>query len=611
MNDLNLLTLDFETFYAIKYSLKQLGVINYVRDERFKAHGMGVKHNFDPAQWITHDDIPDFIADQDWANTFLICHNTPFDGFILTEEYDVPHRVIEYTDTLAMARAIFPPGMRLDLGYISKVLFGGGKIAGLENTKGIETLDDWDEAHLANYCIQDVEETFKCFMIMYPHLPWPEQELLHMHARMAVEPELMIDRPLAQLAFDEETKKQVDAVANSGYPKTRLSSNPQFKELLESLGVTVPMKTSLKTEKETPCFSQGDLPFKTMMADHPELAKVWAGRLAAKSNIGISRAKRWLDIHDNGKGTLPMPLRYYGAHTGRSSGADGINVQNLVRINHKDPDSGKLRRSIIAPEGYRIVVSDSSQIEMRMNMWLAGQEDMLNVFRSGADPYSATASSHFGYKVDKKTHPNERQFGKMLDLALGFGMGHVKLRANAALGFMGCDPVALSVVAAQGAVSNYRLTKSQVKAMWDMLQGLIYRLALKGEHGAYKCIEFEFERIVLPNGMALQYPNLHNVEGDWVCGVGREIKRIYGGILDENIVQALARIVVFYQMLIIDRTEGIHVVSSTHDEVIALVREAEADEALDYMNQVLSVTPGWAPGLPLAAEGGHAREYSK
>lgn len=610
MKGLNLLTLDFETYYAVKYSLKQLGVINYVRDPRFKAHGVGVKHNFEPARWISHDDIPAFIEETDWANTFLICHNTNFDGFILTEEYNVPHRVIEYSDTLAMARALFPPGMRLDLGYVSKVLFGGGKIGGLENTKGKEVLDDWDEAHLANYCIQDVEETFKCFMAMYPALPWPEQELLHMHARMAVEPELLIDRPLAQRAFDEETKKQADAVINSGYPKTKLSSNPQFKKLLEDLGVKVPMKISKKTEKETPCFSQGDLPFKTMMADHPELKHVWAGRLAAKSNIGVSRAKRWLDINDKGKGTLPMPLKYYGAHTGRSSGSDGINVQNLPRIT-ADPESGKLRKSIIAPDGYVVVVSDSSQIEMRMNMWLAGQEDMLNVFRAGLDPYAATASSHFGYKVTKKTHPFERQFGKMLDLALGFGMGHVKLRANSALGFMGCDPVTLSVLEAQGAVNNYRLTKSMVKAMWDLLQGSIYQLAIKGNKNSYKCIEFGYERIVLPNGMALQYPNLHNDEGDWVCGVGREIKRIYGGILDENIVQALARIVVFYQMLIIDRTEGIHVVSSTHDEVIALVREAEADAALAFMNEVLSVTPGWAPGLPLAAEGGYSREYSK
>jgi len=112
--------------------------------------------------------------------------------------------------------------------------------------------------------------------------------------------------------------------------------------------------------------------------------------------------------------------------------------------------------------------------------------------------------------------------------------------------------------------------------------------------------------------MALQYPNLHNTEDDgWMCGIGRELKRLYGGICDENIVQALARIVVFDQMLEIDALDGIHVVSSTHDEVIALVREEEADAAQTEMEQIMSVTPGWCPGLPLAAEGGYAREYSK
>ena len=610
VGDLRELTLDYETYYAVKYSLKQLGVINYVRDPRFKAHGVGVKHNFEPAYWVTHDDIPAFMDDQDWANTYLICHNTNFDHFINTEIYNVPHNQAILCDTLSMARAILPPGMRLDLNNLARILFGGGKIEGLNATKGIVDLDDWEEAHLAHYCINDVEETFRVFLALYGMLPSKEHDLMHMHLRMATEPELLVDRELAQRAFDEEVKKQGDAIKASGYSKAKLGSNPQFKQLLEGLGVEVPMKTSAKTGKETPCFSQNDLPFKTMIADHPELKDVFLGRIAAKSNIGISRAKRWLDIHDTGKGTLPMPLKYYGAHTGRSSGADGINVQNLPRIT-KDPDSGKLRKSIIAPPGYVIVVSDSSQIEMRMNMWLAGQENMLDIFRANKDPYAATASAHFGYTVDKKTHPFERQFGKMLDLALGFGMGHVKLRANSALGFMGCDPVTLSVQEATAAVNTYRNDKDKVKEMWTFLTNQLHRLANKRCAGEYKCLEFAFEEIIFPNGMSLKYPNMVCSEDGWTCGIGREMKRLYGGIMDENCVQGLARIVVFDQMLDIDKVEGIHVVSSTHDEVIALVREAEADDALAYMIDEMSVTPSWCPGLPLAAEGGYAVEYSK
>ena len=608
---LNILTLDYETYYAVKYSLTQMGVINYVRDPRFKAHGLGVKWNEDPTDWIPHDQIGLWLRSVDWANTYMVCHNTPFDGFINTERYNVPHRVTQYFDTLAAARAIFPPGFKLDLGNIARILFGGGKTGGLAATKGIRNLPPDLEYDLAEYCINDVDETFKVFKILQGNLPWIEQEILHMHCRMAVEPELMIDRDLAQRAFDEETKKQNDAIAGAGYAKTRLSSNPKFQELLEELGVKVPMKTSAKTGKETPCFSQNDLPFKTMMADHPELKHVWNGRLAAKSNIGVSRAKRWLDIHDAGKGTLPMPLKYYGAHTGRSSGADGINVQNLTRIT-KDPESGKLRRSIIAPPGYRIVVCDSSQIEMRMNMWWCGQEDMLDVFRSGADPYAVTASKHFGHEVTKETFPFERQFGKMLDLALGFSMGHVKLRANSALGFMGCDPVTLSVKEAQAAVNIYRTNKPKVKEMWDYLTSMLYSMSLPNHSSEHKCVTFKHEKIVLPNGMALQYPNMECTEDGWVCGVGRERKRLYGGITDENIVQALSRIAVFDQVNVIDKKyDGIHIVSTTHDEGLALVKESEADDALKVMIEEMSIPPVWAPDLPLEAEGGHAREYSK
>ena len=610
MSELNVLTLDYETYYAVKYSLTQLGVINYVRDPRFKAHGLGAKWNDDPAFWLSHDEIQGFLDSVDWPNTYLVCHNTPFDGFIGTEIYNVPHGQVTYADTLSMARAILPPGMRLDLSNLARVLFGGGKISGLEATKGKETLDDWDEAHLAHYCINDVEETYKVWRALYSSLPQREHDLMHMHLRMACEPELLIDRELAQKAYTEEVKAQDDAVAASGVAKTTLSSNPQFKKYLESQGVEVPMKESAKTGKQSPCFSQNDLPFKVMMADHPELAHVWKGRLAAKSNIGVSRAKRWLDIHDAGKGTLPMPLKYYGAHTGRSSGADGINVQNLPRITG-DPESGKLRRSIIAPPGYVIAVSDASQIEMRFNMWLAGQEDMLDIFRSGKDPYSHAATNHFGFPVTKKTHPFERQFGKMLSLALGFNMGWVKFRANGALGFMGCPAVQLSEEEAQAAVALYRAAIHEVVTMWKYLTDQIVPMSYKDNHGEYKCIEFGHERIVLPNGMALQYPNMHPTEEGWVCGIGRELKRIYGGIIDENIVQALARIFVFNVMLQVDATEGIHVVSSTHDEIIALVREAEAEAAVKYMNSLLRVPPEWAPDIPLDAEGGFSVEYSK
>jgi DNA polymerase len=610
VGDLKELTLDYETYYAVKYSLKQLGVINYVRDPRFKAHGVGVKWGDDPTEWITHKDIPLWMKSQDWGNIFLIGHNMPFDGFINTERYDVPHGLIRYTDTLSLARAICPPGMRLDLDNVARVFGVGRKTDGLVATKGIEDLPPDLEQTLAEYCINDVDVTKKVYDILKQGLPQKEHDQLHLHLRMACEPELLIDRPLAQRAYDEEVKLQADAVANSGVAKTVLSSNPQFKKYLEGQGIEVPMKTSIKTGKESPCFSQNDLPFKTMMADHPELKHVWAGRLAAKSNIGVSRAKRWLDIHDAGKGTLPMPLKYYGAHTGRSSGADGINVQNLPRIYKNDPESGKLRKSIIAPPGYVIVVSDSSQIEMRVNMWLAGQEDMLEIFRNGEDPYCVTASEHFGVPVDKSMQ-KQRSFGKLLDLALGFGMGHVKLRANAALGFMGCDPVQLSVSEAQGAVNIYRDSKDKVKKMWDWLTSSLHTMARKDCDVDHKCITLKHEEIILPNGMALQYPNMHCEEDGWMCGVGREHKRLYGGILDENIVQALARIVVFDQMLEIDALDGIHVVSSTHDEVIALVREEEADAAQTEMEQIMSVTPGWCPGLPLAAEGGYAREYSK
>ena len=609
---MDIITGDFETYFSTDYSLKKMGTIDYVRDARFHAHGCAIKENFGDTFWVSHDELPSYFAQVDWANTFWISHNTYFDGLILTQQYDIPRNQVTWSDTLSMARAIFPHGMSLDLDNACRVLGLGGKIAGLAETKGLMDLPEKLEQKLAAYAINDVDKCFSLFLALWRALPWDEHDLLHMTLRMGVEPVLNIDEPLARRAYDEAITHQADMIKATGYSKTRLGSNPQFAEILRGLGIEPPTKISLANGKETFAFAKGDLAFKNLMADYPEHRALWEGRLASKSNIEMSRAERFINIHEAGDGTLPMPLKFWGAHTGRWSGADSINVQNLPRAVFGDPDSAKLRRSILAPEGYYIIVVDSSQIELRVNAWFAGQEDVLNVLRTGQCVYCHAATAHFGYEVIKGVHKDERQFGKMLELALGFGMGAPKFRTQAALGFMGVPPTIMTLDEAYDAVNLYRSTHQAIVNNWKFLNERIPMMVDPDYSEDYKCVQFNKGNVLLPNDMMLDYPNLQvDEENQWTYGIGKKIKKIYGGLFDENIVQALARVFLGEKMLEIERHTAVQLVSSTHDEPIGIVRIEDAEQAEKELLDIMKIPPAWAPDLPVDAEGGYAVEYSK
>ena len=601
---IDILTLDFETYFDTDYTLKKLTTLDYVRDPRFKAHGVAAKINHEPGFWVTHTDLPAFFRSVNWGETFFVAHNTYFDGLVCTQRYNVPHRQVTWSDTLSIARAVIPTDIHHDLDTLGKLFKVGGKIQGvLDKIKGIRDLTPELEAETADYAINDVEKCYRVFQYLYRMLPQDEHDLLHITLRMAVEPVLELDLPLIQEALDEAITEQRDTIARCNYPKSELTSNPKFAKILESLDIPVPKKISLTTGKETFALSKNDLGFKALWAQHPEHVDLFNARLAAKSSIGVSRAERFRTIATTGDGKMPMPLKYCGAHTFRWSGQDAINVQNLVR-------GGKLRRSIRAPKGYVIVVVDSSQIEMRVNAWFCGQQSLLSVFHRGEDPYAATATDHFGYPVEKKTHPDERQFGKLLSLALGFGMGPPKFRTQAALGFMGCPPVFLTDNEAYATVHHWRNKNRAIKEMWDTLQKQLQTMLSPSCDDAYKCVTFRHNRVEMPNGMNLLYPGLRATEDGFLYNYKKR-KKIYGGLFLENLVQSIARIAVGEQILRIERELVVPTVGTTHDEGLFLAPESEADAYTNAAIDIMSQSPIWAPDLPLAAEGGWAHEYSK
>ena len=161
-----------------------------------------------------------------------------------------------------------------------------------------------------------------------------------------------------------------------------LQSNPKFAECLKTLGVVPPMKMSPRTNKETFAFSKSDQAM-TELLEHPNIAvqTLVAARIGVKSTLEETRTDRFLNIGKRA-GVLPVPLKYYAAHTGRWGGTDKVNLQNLP-----SRGSNTIKKCIVAPDGYVLIDADSSQIEARTLAWLAGQTDLVNAFANKEDVY--------------------------------------------------------------------------------------------------------------------------------------------------------------------------------------------------------------------------------
>jgi len=607
----DIITLDFETYYADDYTLsgKELNTSEYIRDDRFKVHGVGIRKGRRSVRWVSCANVGKELGKINWSKTALLCHNTPFDGFILSHVYG--HVPGFYLDTLAMSRACRGHHVRHGLDYVAKDLGLLGKVKRdkLYDTKNKINLTKAESDGLGDYCVDDVNDTLAVFEKMLPHFPEEELRLVDLTCRMFCDPVLLIDTPRVQAELDREISGKVGALLIAGVTPKDLMSNPKFENLLLNAGATVPYKTSLRTGKQAPAFAATDEGFRALLKDlNPKIRNLCNARLKIKSTIGETRAKRFLEA---GLDNMPLPvlLKYSGAHTHRWSGDNKMNLQNLVR-------GGELRRSILAPPGHVLVVADSEQIEARMLAWIAGQLEVTEAFANGDDVYKLAASAIYGKPADQIT-PDERFLGKVCTLALGYGMGHKKLQATLKQGALGGPPVDMTLGECQYIVNVYRRRNWAIGAFWERM-GEVIKDMNSGTEGAVGPLQHGKGFIRLPSGLFLQYYGLHdtvevNMDGyptiqtTYLTRLGRT--KLYGGLLTENVVQALCRDVIATQMLAI--SEKYRVVTMTHDEIVCCVPLEQADECYKFMVKTMSTTPVWAKGLPLGAKGGYDVCYSK
>lgn len=623
------LYIDFETFWGTKYSLRSPGMsyTDYIMHDKFQVHGVAVKLNDGPSSFMRLEEFREFIScfksrpETRGRKVRLICHNMLFDGAIMYLMFD--WIADEYFCTLAMVDAMYQGAIGNGLDEAMRKLLGweSGKDDIIKEIKDVRTEDltveQW--AKLEKYAKSDIDATAELHTKYGMYLPEEEHKIMDILLKAYCDPKLVFNERIVQEACreaDEERDKQVEAALSYGATETILKGNKTFPDFLESLGYEVPMKENSKGDL-IPALAKTDEGFIQMLeSDDPRLAALAAGRLAVKSTQAQTRAYRFKKMHED-IGLFMVAYNYARAHTWRVTGGNKINPANLKR-------GSKLRTCIEARQGNVLAVADASQIECRSTGYLAGQDDLMQLFREKRDPYNEMASEIFQRKIDRKNNPEhffEGFLGKTAVLGLGFGMGGGTFKDSVdrdAKQYLGMDIDFDKNEANRIVYDVYRPKNYMIEKFWGIADTMLFAMFNNNDYvhpyadGELRVVGKE-NKIFFPNGTWLYYPALdwHNDNFTYVSKKGPTYKThyIYGAKLVENIVQKFARDITSHHMVKI--AERYPVVMHTYDENIAVVPEDEAEEAMGWMLEVMCTPPDWAASIPLDAEGGYAREYSK
>lgn len=610
---MNLITIDFETYYDREYSLSKLTTEEYVRDERFEVIGVAVKVDDGVTEWFTgtKEETGEFLGQFAWGNAMVLCQNTAFDAAIL--EWHFGYRPKAYADTMSMGQALHGIDKSVSLKNLA-ILYGVG-MKGTEVNDALgkrrEDFTQYDLAQYGGYCKNDVELTYLLFSRMVHHFlkdNRKELKLIDCTIKMFARPQFEVDIPLLKDHLANVIRKKAELFASSNCTSEVLNSNPKFAALLESFGVAPPMKISATTGKETYAFAKTDEDFKLLLEHEDERVQaVVAARLGTKSSIEETRTQRFIGIGT--RGLMPVPLKYSGAAvTHRWSGFD-FNLQNLPR---KSP----LRKAMLAPKGHVVLAGDLSNIELRLGLWAAKQDDQVDKIREGVDLYRDFIAGALDLNyADIAKDSDERFVGKVCNLSLIYGTGDEKLKNTVRVQSGG--KITIPMEQATMLKNTYRDTNKWVVEQWN--QGsVVLDCLLQGHSMSYLrdgIIQVTPQGLVKPGGLVLAYPDLRksrNQEGFWQYDYAQKRgmrDKVYGSKVYQRCIQSLARDIIGDMVLELDKIFGVAL--QVHDEIVCIVPESEAESAKAKMLEVMSTPRDWYANLPLAAEAGYGASYGE
>lgn len=497
--------IDFETFYdeKAKYSLKNMPTLEYIRDPRFKVLGMSVAVNKGTVKWVPCEQCADFFEKLKDSKVKIrfIGHNASFDAAVAKETYG--YVADEYACTMFMARYLISQGiLPHDIGTALK------EVAPFVDSEKLNLSAALEDDTLDTYAIRDTEICRDFYYKYINQVPADEQSYINTHVQMSAIAKFNLDTPLLEDCLAADEKRQ------ALYPTVR--KDDLFIKAMARYGETVQFKTTAKGNKK-PALSKTDDYMKYLLQHpNPKVKALAELRLEAKSTCERSKAQRFLDIGS----PLACPVVYYGAHTGRSAGGEKMNVQNM-------PRGSKIRTALRAPAGYKLLIIDSSQVEVRTLGWLAGEQRLLDVFRRGEDIYKHFGANDLFHKPIEEITKEERQISKPPVLAAGFGQSGPGLAAYAKR--MGVE---LSPEMAERCVQAYRAGYPAITGGPCMSRDGYWKRAEQfvAEHG-YS---------VLPSGRRLTYPNLRWEQGKLVFDKHRIFlrdsasARLWHGSITEN-----------------------------------------------------------------------------
>lgn len=603
--------IDYETYFSDEFTLKKLSTEAYIRDPRFIAHGAAVKWSPNTkAVWYDEKELRWQLQQEDWSDVFLICHHYQFDGLILNHHYDV--RPAMAGCTLSMARQVLGNHISVSLDSV-RAQFG---IPAKKTPYNLFRGRHWHEMTrdvqelVAEGAADEVESIWQlfCAMMSNPHHPFPPEELevIDTTVRMFTEPLMTADVPLLRKVWQDEAVRKQNLLATLGVDEKRLASADEFAALLRERGVEPDMKAGKPLPDGTPkfiyAFAKDDPFMEDLLVDEDEEVRALAeARLGIKSTLLQTRAETvgWMAS----RGSICVYLRYCGAHTSRWSGGDRSNFQNWT-------NGSEINAALIAPDGYLLAEPDASQIECRLLNYVAGQEDKVEDFRLGRDPYIGVASAFYGYAVNKKDHPEQRQLGKVVELQAGYGSGGPKIAHTIRVKSKGT--IRLDEDGGMRARDAYRGTHPLVVQLWRIAEAVLGKMhSWQSFDWGPMRIQCDMDRgtrrIILPNGLHLIFDTLewHTVDGDsyWRLKTRKGWAKLYGAKLVENVIQALARVVVSQAMIRL-KHRGYRCVCTKHDSLWLLIPKDDGrlEEHKALIIEEMSRTPSWLPGIPLAAE---------
>jgi DNA polymerase len=644
--------IDFESFWSTEHTLSRMSPTEYVMHPDTEIISVAIKvGNAETYVLFGEQKIREHLQSLDWSDAMAIGHNmSGFDAMILAWRMGVNPKM--YGCTAAMARSKYSKtsayvnGKSLtgvSLKKLAVELKVGAKLD-LEatNTKG-KHLCDFSEDELAQMEDYNKVDTDLCAAIFKKLAPsFPKQELLQidMTTRMLVEPKFLLNYSMVDKALEdvkEEKRRSLLELAHTlgieqfvaerldngtdieEQVRVELASAAKFSALLERLGVEAPMKQSpTNPEKRVPALAKTDDGFIALQNhENPVVAAAARARLEVKSTLLETRLQAFLRAADACDGRLPVPLKYCGADTtGRWSG-EQYNMQNLPRIDPKNPKpSDALRMSLKAPKGHKIIVADLSGIELRVNMFLWKVPYAMELFASSpdkADLYRYFAAHDLYNITEDEVTKNQRQVGKVAHLGLGFGAGGATFQKVAKL-MGGID---LSLEEATDVVNKYRDAHGEIVNGWKQFQNNLtnIRQGIEASIDPWDMCQVEHEAVRLPSGRRIYYPSLvkqnENGKHEWWYGNGRSKARIYAGKGVENLVQALARDVIAEHAVRFYKDTGLRPSLAVHDELVFAVPEKDAQQHLDHLQGIMRQGVSWWPELVTWSEGDIADCYGE